>query len=149
MFSFLSSPYSEIADALLGIAAIVGAIAYAYSVIKSQKSKADSDTIASYKSELEIIKSSNQRMQDEVRNLTTQVNQLIGENRALKSTLALRDPRFESKFTEMLEAVKTLGDCMKNHYEQDDKHVQLAVEEARENRRILLDGFKQLGAKVS
>lgn len=125
---FIAHPFDDIVTIIITLSVLVGAIAYVWQMLRNGKNKANQETIEGYKGELTIIKEQQERIRnenDEIRKenrgLTAQVNQLIGENKTLKEVLALRDPKFEEKFMQLLRCVEGLQKDFNNHTKNDEK----------------------------
>ena len=103
MFENLPHPLDDITTIIISVSAILFAMSYAYTQIKSGKSKADSDTMATLQGELSIQKEKIERIEvdnankdKEIAKLSGKIEALSRENTELRNTLALRDPEFST-----------------------------------------------------
>jgi len=118
----LFSDLNETFGVIITISIIAAAIAYVWTTIKNSKGKADTDTIATYKSEVDALKLRADRFEETNKDLIRQVGILTGENKTLKEVLALRDPKFEEAFFLLSNSLKDMRDDLRTHYDDDKKN---------------------------
>ncbi len=137
MFENLPHPFDDITSILISGAAILFAVSYAYSQLKSGKSKADSDTISTFQSEMSIMKGKIERLEEdniskdrEISKLTGKIEALSRENSDLRNTLALRDPNFaqtmknfSDALPKMISSIETLDKNAMKRYDEIMKAV--------------------------
>ena len=105
---------------LFGIGALAGLV-YAWSTIKSQRGKVDSEVIDTYREEMTVLKNKVERLETDNKEFIRKIGMLEGENRTLKEVLALRDPKFEEAFLSLSGCIKDMRDDLRKHYNADDK----------------------------
>ena len=103
------------------LAAIVASFSYAYSIIKNNKSKADSDTIETYKSEVDALKLRLDRIESENKDLTKKVTALQSERDTYKQIVNNQDPKFREDFLKMATCVAQMSQDFRTHYKDDEK----------------------------
>ena len=116
---------SKIIPLIMYVAVALAAVAYFISTWINSKGKADSDTIVTYKGELEVLQSKVLRLEDDSKDHIREIGVLQGENKTLKEVLALRDPKFEDSFLKLANAIKDMRDDLRKHYQEDDKNFKL------------------------
>ena len=94
---------------------ITAAIVYIIKTYKSTVTQVDMDTIKSQKENIEALEKRISIIESENKELHAQVNQLIGENKALKETLAMREPEVMRQISEGFKSMKEVLSCLKNH----------------------------------
>jgi len=97
------------------LVAIVYGIVSIWSSIKKSTKNVDDETIKTYKENYDALSKRIEILESENRKLHADVNQLIGENRALKETLSLRDPQFVEEMVAGFNAMKEMLGCLKAH----------------------------------
>jgi septal ring factor EnvC (AmiA/AmiB activator) len=121
MFDSLTPPFDTIANGTLILSALLFAASYAWTQIKSGKANADANTIATYKSEIGALTLKVNRIEQDNKTLTAEINKLIGENNSLKEFNSLRDPSFATTFKSILDEIKQIRIDFRNHADLDDK----------------------------
>lgn len=97
------------------IVAIVYGIVAIWSSIKKSTKNVDEETIKTYKDNYDALSRRIEILESENRKLHADVNQLIGENRALKETLSLRDPQFVEEMTKGFRCMAEMLSALKAH----------------------------------
>jgi len=110
MFNFLTHPFDDIANFIIGIVIIVVAFIYAWTQIKLGRNKSEKDIIGDYASELNIVKCSLERIEKENKIKDQQIASLQGQVNVLKEVpLVNIDTTLKeiSKFNQSLMAINT------------------------------------------
>jgi regulator of replication initiation timing len=137
---------------------IVAGFGYGYGQFKKGQNQSDDETIASYerqidafRSELDNICKKTEALEIENKGLHAQMNQLIGENKALKEVVVKPDSEFKKTVEVILEELKVIAkhqevlaqqqanarDDFLKHSENDDKRFKSIGEIAKQNNVLL------------
>ncbi len=115
-----------------------------YFIWKSRKNEAKDNAIKAYKDVIDAytlkmkeFEADLNTMKDENRELHAQVNQLIGENKALKNVIVKPDVEFKNTVTSILTEMRTLRTDFIQHSTSDDTRFGNIVELATSNNQIL------------
>lgn len=91
------------------VVGVISGVIYIYKSARNTAKGVDEETIRTYKENYDALTKRIELIEAENRELHAQINQLIGENRALKDTLSLRDPKF---IDEMTKGFKCMADTL-------------------------------------
>lgn len=119
MFGLISDQVSYIVTMAISVSALLFSFSYAYMQFKSGKSKADSEAISSFQSELSILQGKIIRIENESKAKDIEISRLAGkveelgrENNELRSTLALRDPEFNKLMGTLCKTLPKMNDAI-------------------------------------
>ena len=93
----------------------ISGVIYIFRAIRSTNRQMDSETIKTYQDSVDSLEKRLDLLEKENKELHAQINQLIGENKALKDTLNLRDPDLIKRLTKALEANEKVLVCIHDH----------------------------------
>ena len=134
-----------------GFSALIFAVAYAYSQWKRGVTRAESEALTTYQAELNVVKETLKRVQQENKDQAAKLNQLIGENKTLKETLTYQDPKFRKTIKSILDEIKKMREDFEQHAKDDNirfvaqgEGINKAKTVAEDNNRIL----KELGKEI-
>jgi septal ring factor EnvC (AmiA/AmiB activator) len=146
-----SSLITNIVYIIGGISAFIFAIAYSYSQWKRGVTSAESEALTTYQAELNLVKDTLKRVQEENKAQAAQLNQLIGENKTLKETLTYQDPKFRDTIKSILDEIKKMREDFEQHAKDDNirfvaqgEGINKAKTVAEDNNRIL----RELGKEI-
>jgi glutamate synthase domain-containing protein 3 len=94
---------------------IISGIIYIYKSAKSTAKGVDEETIKTYEDNYKALSRRIEILEIENKKLHADINQLIGENRALKETLSLRDPQFVKEMTRGFRCMSEMLTALKAH----------------------------------
>jgi predicted negative regulator of RcsB-dependent stress response len=128
LLRIIPNPYDDILVILLLAVGV-------YFAWKVGKNKQNTEAVDNYKSvtesqeaRIKVLEDDFKRAQTDKHELTAQVNQLIGENKALKDLLTYQDPAFKKTIEAMLGAIKQTAEFQSSlhqefveHSKEDDK----------------------------
>jgi predicted RNase H-like nuclease (RuvC/YqgF family) len=97
------------------IVGVISGVIYIYKSAKSTAKGIDEETIKTYEKNYDALTKRIELIEAENRELHAQINQLIGENRALKDTLSLRDPKFTEEMTKGFKCMAEILLALKAH----------------------------------
>jgi predicted RNase H-like nuclease (RuvC/YqgF family) len=101
---------------IIGISVgIVSGVIYIYKSAKSTAKSVDEETIKTYEDNYKALSRRIEILEGENKKLHADINQLIGENRALKETLSLRDPQFVEEMTKGFQCMAQMLNELKAH----------------------------------
>lgn len=125
-----------------GLGVLLAGLGYGYGQFKKGQREVDTETISSYERTLEavnrelgMVKNSNAKLESDNKELHAQVNQLIGENKALRSVKP--DTMFQTAVQAILTEQKNLREDFIKHAELDDKRFSNIGSLAEENNTML------------
>ena len=130
ILSILTHPWDDIA-LVIGFAIVV------YFLWRFNQNRATSGALDNYKKvtdsqELRItqLEKDFEESKLENKNLTAKVNQLVGENKALKDLLTYQDPTFRGEFEKLVKAVE----CLKK--EEEAQFTAVGIASKKNKKRI-------------
>ena len=134
----------EISTILQSVVVVGTIIIGAYYIWRTSRNTTKDDTIKAYKEVInaytlkitEFEKTLNE-IRDENKSLQAQVNQLVGENKALKNVIVKPDDEFKNTVTSILGEMRTIREDFLNHTSNDDDKFGNLAELARANNSIL------------
>ena len=97
------------------VVGVISGVIYIYKSARNTTKGIDEETIRTYKENYDALTKRIELIEAENRELHAQINQLIGENRALKDTLSLRDPKFIDEITRGFKCMIEMLNVLKSH----------------------------------
>jgi predicted RNase H-like nuclease (RuvC/YqgF family) len=92
------------------------------------------DAVEAYEVRLKQLEETIVKIEKENKELHSQLNQLIGENKALKDLLTYQDPSFRNEIKAILDTIKDLRTDFQDHCAQDDSRFSEVLDGIKYNR---------------